>query len=101
MHIALPAYGEVNSQFFKGPMVEVLGDFWHNSYVILSGVLAVDNDYIGYAHLYDLDGMQFESACIGTKTNDRAKAQEHLKDLVQHLVDLNELGEILCPYALS
>lgn len=100
MHIALPA-GEVNSQFFEGPPVEVLGETCQSKYVILSGVLAVDSAYIGYAHLYDLDGMQFELACIGTKTNDRAKAQEHLKDLVQHLVDLNELGEILCPYALS
>lgn len=100
MHIALPA-GEVKSQFFEGPPVEVLGETCQSKYVILSGVLAVNNDYIGYAHLYDLDGMQFESACIGTKTNDRAKAQERLKDWVQHLVDLNELVPCGCPYTLS
>lgn len=101
MHIALPA-GEVTSQFYKGPDLHLPGEEPINChFVILAGVLAVDNDYIGYAHLYDLDGMQFESACIGTKTNDRAKAQARLKDWVQHLVDLNELVPCGCPYTLS
>lgn len=100
MHIALPA-GEVKSQFFEGPPVEVLGETYQSKFVILSGVLAVDNVYIGYAHLYDLDGMQFESACIGTKAYTLSNAQDRLKDWVQTLVDQFELGEIPCPYALS
>ena len=100
MYVSLPAV-EPTAQFYEGPEEEVFGQKCRSKFVILSGLLAVDQYYIGYAQLYDLDGMQFETAVMGTYTKDKHKAQGRIPQWVQQLVDSFNLTEVPCPYTLN
>ena len=100
MYVSLSAV-DPTAQFYEGPEEEVFEQKCRSKFVILSGLVAVDRYYIGYAQLYDLDGMQFETAVMGTKTTDREKAEKRIPQWVQQLVDSFNLTEVPCPYTLD